>query len=161
MIEYSRENYGAVILDMASPYGNWVEQIANLCDELLLVTTNELPALHSTQRAIAHLERIGLDKSSTAQHVVEIRVWRQLDLSGHQTVSRLSDCHRYHDCRLISDNVNLSTRDVDSQRAVRDQLLKSLQQQAHRMVWLSSGGGLGLLDAGLVRAADRLRERAC
>jgi Flp pilus assembly CpaE family ATPase len=27
------------------------------------VTTNELPALHSTQRAIAHLERVGIERS--------------------------------------------------------------------------------------------------
>ena len=63
MIEYSRETYGAVILDVASPYGVWGEQIARLCDELILVTTNELPALHSTQRAIAHLERKEIDRS--------------------------------------------------------------------------------------------------
>jgi pilus assembly protein CpaE len=63
MIEYSRENYGAVVLDTASPYGEWVEQVATLSDELILVTTNELPALHSTQKAIAHLERVGIDRS--------------------------------------------------------------------------------------------------
>src|SRR5712691_3841479 len=63
MIQYSRENYGVVILDMASPYGAWVEEVAKLCDELVLVTTNELPALHSTQRAIAHLERNGIERS--------------------------------------------------------------------------------------------------
>jgi len=63
MIEYCRENYGAVILDTPSPYGEWVEHVAKLCDELMLVTTNELPALHSTQKAIAHLEREGIDRS--------------------------------------------------------------------------------------------------
>jgi pilus assembly protein CpaE len=63
MIEYSRENYSAVILDAASPYGDWQENVAKLCDELILVTTNELPALHATQRAIAHLERVGIERS--------------------------------------------------------------------------------------------------
>ena len=63
MIEYSREIYGAIILDTAGPYGEWGEQLARLCDELILVTTNELPALHSTQRAIAHLERKDIDRS--------------------------------------------------------------------------------------------------
>jgi len=61
MIEYSKENYGAVILDVASPHGEWVEQIAKLCDELVLVTTNELPALHSTQRTLGYLESLGID----------------------------------------------------------------------------------------------------
>src|SRR6266576_4635925 len=77
-----------------------------------------LPARHLDPPNAAP-DLIGLDKSSTAEHVVEIRVWRQLDLSGHQAVSRLADCHGYHDCRLISDNVNMSTGDVYSQRAVR------------------------------------------
>src|SRR5260370_22061970 len=63
MIDYSRENYGAVILDTASPYGKRVEEIATLCDELLLVPTNELPALHSTQRTIAPLELRRIDRS--------------------------------------------------------------------------------------------------
>jgi pilus assembly protein CpaE len=63
MIEYTRENYGAVILDMGGAYGEWPLEIARLCDELILVTTNELPALHATQRAIAHLERKGIERS--------------------------------------------------------------------------------------------------
>jgi pilus assembly protein CpaE len=63
MIEYSRENYGAVILDMAGAYGDWAIEMARLCDELILVTTNELPALHATQRAIANLERNDIDRS--------------------------------------------------------------------------------------------------
>jgi pilus assembly protein CpaE len=63
MIEYSRENYGAVILDMAGAYGDWAIEMARLCDELILVTTNELPALHATQKAIANLERNNIDRS--------------------------------------------------------------------------------------------------
>jgi pilus assembly protein CpaE len=63
MIEYMRESYGVVVLDLPSPYGDWTEHICKLSDELILVTTNELPALHSTQKAIAHLERNGLDRS--------------------------------------------------------------------------------------------------
>jgi pilus assembly protein CpaE len=64
MIEYSRENYAAVILDTAGAYGDLAGQVASLADELILVTTNELPALHSTQRAIAHLERLEVDRST-------------------------------------------------------------------------------------------------
>jgi len=63
MIDYSKENYSAVILDVASPHGEWVQQIAKLCDELVLVTTNELPALHSTQRTLGYLESLGIDSA--------------------------------------------------------------------------------------------------
>ena len=63
VIEYSRENYGAIVLDMSGPYGEMEYEMARLCDELILVTTNELPALHSTQKAIAHLERRDIERS--------------------------------------------------------------------------------------------------
>jgi pilus assembly protein CpaE len=89
MIEYSRENYGSVILDTASPYGAWVEEIAKLCDELLLVTTNELPALHSTQRAIAHLERNGIERSKIKLVVNRFNSDLGLDRTAIQTALNL------------------------------------------------------------------------
>jgi pilus assembly protein CpaE len=62
MIDYIRETYGISVLDVGGAFGDWPEQIARLCDELILVTTNELPALHSTQRAIVNLERNGIER---------------------------------------------------------------------------------------------------
>jgi pilus assembly protein CpaE len=61
VIEYARQNYDVVVLDAASVYGPWNLSQARLADELLLVTTNELPALHAAQRALTYLEanRIG------------------------------------------------------------------------------------------------------
>ena len=89
MIQYSRENYGAVILDAASPYGAWAEEVAKLCDELVLVTTNELPALHSTQRAIAHLERIGIERSKIKLVVNRFNADLGLDRDAIQTALSL------------------------------------------------------------------------
>lgn len=63
MLDYSRENYASVVLDSAGAYGEWELTLARLSDDLLLVSTNELPALHATQRAIAHLERNGVERS--------------------------------------------------------------------------------------------------
>ncbi len=42
-------------------YGNWNLNIARAANELLLVTTNELPALQAAQRALSYLDsnRIG------------------------------------------------------------------------------------------------------
>ena len=85
MIEYSRENYSAVVLDTASPYGDWVEQVAGLCDELLLVTTNELPALHSTQKALAHLDEVGIDRSKIKLVVNRFNEELGLDREAIQT----------------------------------------------------------------------------
>ena len=89
MIDYSRETYGAVILDMASPFGDWADHICKYADELLLVTTNELPALHSTQRAIAHLERHGLDRAKIRLIVNRFDPNQGLDKAAIETALNL------------------------------------------------------------------------
>ena len=61
VIDYSRANYDMVVLDAPGPYGEWNLTQAKLCDELILVTTNELPALQAAQRALSYFEanRVG------------------------------------------------------------------------------------------------------
>jgi pilus assembly protein CpaE len=61
ILEYAREAYDVVILDGSSVYGEWNLNLARFANELLLVTTNELPALQATQRALSYLDtnRIG------------------------------------------------------------------------------------------------------
>lgn len=63
LIHFARERYQWVVLDSKSPYGEWGLTIARNADEILLVTTNELPMLHAAQRAIAHLDRSGIERS--------------------------------------------------------------------------------------------------
>lgn len=57
LIQFMRTIYGAVLIDAGGPYGAWNVSLARLCDDLVLVTTNELPALHAAQRALAYLEK--------------------------------------------------------------------------------------------------------
>ncbi|MBZ5596473.1 MAG: hypothetical protein LAP39_29885 [Acidobacteriia bacterium] len=63
MVNYWRQLYEYSVLDIPGPYGEWGLSLAKLCDELLLVTTNELPAVHATQNTLACLEDRGVDKS--------------------------------------------------------------------------------------------------
>jgi pilus assembly protein CpaE len=63
LVGSSRQGYDFVVLDSGGSYGDWNLALARLADDLLLVTTNELPALHATQRTLAHLERSGLSRS--------------------------------------------------------------------------------------------------
>ncbi|MGE5570320.1 MAG: AAA family ATPase [Rhodospirillales bacterium] len=63
IISYARRAYSAVVLDAGGAYGPWNAALARLCDDLLMVTTNELGALHSVQRARAYLQRNGTDRS--------------------------------------------------------------------------------------------------
>jgi len=57
VIEYARYHYDIAILDASGVYGRWNLSQAQAADELLLVTTNELPALQAAQRALAYLQR--------------------------------------------------------------------------------------------------------
>jgi pilus assembly protein CpaE len=61
ILEYARHAYDIVILDTSGVYGEWNLNVARLANELLLVTTNELPALQAAQRALSYLDtnRIG------------------------------------------------------------------------------------------------------
>jgi pilus assembly protein CpaE len=59
LICFWREHYAAVILDVPGAYGPGCD-LASLSDEVLLVTTNELAALHGTKRSIENLEQSGV-----------------------------------------------------------------------------------------------------
>jgi pilus assembly protein CpaE len=63
LVGSSRQGYDFVVLDSGGAHGDWNLALARLADELLLVTTNELPALHATQRALAHLDQSGVSRS--------------------------------------------------------------------------------------------------
>ena len=61
ILDYARYAYDVVIIDAGSVYGEWNLNQARVANELLLVTTNELPALQAAQRALSYLDanRIG------------------------------------------------------------------------------------------------------
>jgi len=56
ILEYARAVYDYVIVDAGSVYGDWNLSQAQLCDELLLVATNELTSLQAVQRSLNYLE---------------------------------------------------------------------------------------------------------
>jgi pilus assembly protein CpaE len=56
IIEYARGVYDLVVLDSGSVYGDWNLSQAQLADEILLVTTNELTSLQAVQRALSYLD---------------------------------------------------------------------------------------------------------
>ena len=63
ILGYSRRAYATVVLDSGGAYGDWNVSLARMCDELLLVATNELAALHAVQRVQAYLGSTGADRS--------------------------------------------------------------------------------------------------
>jgi len=63
LLSYSRQLYGAVVVDTGGVFGDWNLALAEQCDDLLLVTRNDLAALHASQRALAYLEANGIERS--------------------------------------------------------------------------------------------------
>jgi pilus assembly protein CpaE len=61
VLEYARQMYDVIVVDTGNVYGDWNLNTARMASELLLVTTNELPALQAAQRALSYLDtnRIG------------------------------------------------------------------------------------------------------
>lgn len=84
IVEYARYNYDAVILDSASVYGEWNLALARLADEILLVTTNELPALQAAQRALSYLDsnRVGRWKVKLVVNRYDREVGLRKDVIG-------------------------------------------------------------------------------
>jgi pilus assembly protein CpaE len=61
ILDYARHNYDVVVIDAGGVYGEWNLNQARMANDILLVTTNELPALQAAQRALSYLDanRIG------------------------------------------------------------------------------------------------------
>jgi pilus assembly protein CpaE len=62
IVEYARGTYEMVVLDAGGVYGDWNLSQAQLADEILLVTTNELTSLQAVQRALSYLENNGIGR---------------------------------------------------------------------------------------------------
>lgn len=63
IIDFARTAYDAVVLDTNGVYGPWNLAVAQMVDDILLVSTNELSALQATQRALAYLQRNRVERS--------------------------------------------------------------------------------------------------
>lgn len=60
LLTFLRDRYDIVVFDLPGPAMAVDTGLAMLTGDLLLVTTNELSALHATRRAIEYLERSGI-----------------------------------------------------------------------------------------------------
>jgi pilus assembly protein CpaE len=56
ILEFARSRYDVIITDAGSVYGPWNLSQARAASDVVLVTTNELPALQSAQRALSYLD---------------------------------------------------------------------------------------------------------
>jgi pilus assembly protein CpaE len=63
ILDYARWNYETTIIDACSTYGPWNLSLLRLADEILLVSTNELPSLQATQRALNYMDQNRIERS--------------------------------------------------------------------------------------------------
>lgn len=96
IIDFWRSVYDCVILDLPSYYSELSVALAQNSDALILVTSCELSAIHSTIRIISYLAQCGV--KSTAIKVVVNRYrpselpWKSLDAAlGHEVFGRICE----------------------------------------------------------------------
>ena len=65
ILNFARNMYDVIVVDTGNVYGEWNLSQARMASELLLVTTNELPALQAAQRALSYLEANKIGKWKT------------------------------------------------------------------------------------------------
>lgn len=56
IVQFAQALYDVCVVDVGDACSDWSLSVARTADEILLVTTNELPALQATQRALNHLD---------------------------------------------------------------------------------------------------------
>ncbi len=56
VLRFCRQVYDNITLDLGAAYGKWNLELAAEADDLIVVTTNELPALRAAQRVLVYLE---------------------------------------------------------------------------------------------------------
>jgi len=79
ILNYARNAYDVVVIDTGSVYGEWNLGLSRAATEVLLVTTNELPALQAAQRALSYMEANKVSKAKT--RLVVNRYQRDVGLS--------------------------------------------------------------------------------
>jgi len=80
ILDYAQALYETIIVDCGNSYTSWNLSTALLSDEVVVVTTNELPALQSTQRALAWLEQHRVEQPKIK--VVVNRYEREIGLNS-------------------------------------------------------------------------------
>jgi pilus assembly protein CpaE len=93
IVNFARNHYDVIILDAGSVYGPWNLSQAQLADEVLLVTTNELPALQAAQRALNYLDTARVGRFKT--RLVVNRYNRDVGLSK-EVISTALNSDVYH-----------------------------------------------------------------
>ncbi|MCS7315503.1 MAG: hypothetical protein RMI94_09730 [Bryobacterales bacterium] len=93
LVDFCRTRYDVIVLDTGGAFGDWNLAAARQADELLLVTTAELPSLHATQRALAYWDEQGLGRDRL--RLLLNRHGRERTLTA-EAIGEALDCPVFH-----------------------------------------------------------------
>lgn len=86
IVEFAQSAYEVVVVDCGNAFGNWNLSIARLSDEILLVTSADLPSLHSVDRVLTYLDHHRVDTSKVKlvvnRHIKDIGLTTQ-NIASH------------------------------------------------------------------------------
>jgi pilus assembly protein CpaE len=108
ILDYAQSVYDVIILDCGGPFGNWNLSLARVSDQVLLLTTTELPSLQAAQRAMAYFEHNRVDASKIK--LVVNRLCKDLGLSL-DNISKTFHGEIFHTIPADPDSVQRSLMD--------------------------------------------------
>lgn len=108
IVAYARRAYDAVVLDGGSSYGEWNAALARSANETLIVSTSELAALHSFQRARSYLVSKGARRDS-----VRLVINRQMKKQGlgQEAIEQALQCEVFNTLPADPDAIRRSLMD--------------------------------------------------
>jgi pilus assembly protein CpaE len=135
LVDFFRQQYEIILIDAGTAYGAWSLELANLSDEIMLVTTNELTSLRAAQRVLAYYSRERLDR--TKIKLVVNRYNNEIGLN-QEAIETALRCEVFQ--MIPSDFEAVNTAVVDGKPiAAASSVGKSLAQLAERLAGAKEG----------------------
>jgi pilus assembly protein CpaE len=137
ILDFARFHYETTLIDTAGIYGSWNLSIARHSDDILLVSTNELPSLQATQRALNYLDQNRVDRGKVK--LLVNRYNRDVGLSK-EVIETALRCEVFQ--LLPSDFDGVQRAMIDGKPVpVNTPFGKALQQLAQKLSGPTPGSG--------------------
>ncbi len=162
ILEFARRMYDHVVVDVGSIYGDWTVSVARAADDVLVISTNELPALQATARGLQYLESSGVQRHKTKLIINRFNKdaglnKEMIEMALHTEVHHLvpSDYENVQRALLDGKVIPSTTAFGKSLLALSQGLLGKTGKEAETTKKASSGGVFSGSLTGLFKAFSR------
>jgi pilus assembly protein CpaE len=162
ILEFARRMYDHVVVDVGSIYGDWTVSVARAADDVLVISTNELPALQATARGLQYLESSGVQRHKTKLIINRFNKdaglnKEMIEMALHTEVHHLVPSDYENVQRALLDGKVIPTTTVfgKSLLALSQGLLGKTGKEAETTKKASSGGVFSGSLTGLFKAFSR------